>query len=266
MDRCDCVRCRGIDTKVVRRSVVDIFLWSLSLVTRPNVAFAVAVVAAFQISMMASDAVPGVITAVSVFGAYVVLTGYVCRHALKETTDYVSDGSRNILKTVIAVPSAVLSFCVFAFLLGSVVVFWIAMNELFLPGPVTLVLIMVTGLYLIFRTMMFPQACFIDGKGPVGSIRDSWRVSKVSKGRLIYLLVVGVGYVVLSASVPELLNPGTETLRVTVDLDSYALGVEYGQGFGWRMALNVVSDILFMAVYVGFLAHVYIETGHTPET
>jgi hypothetical protein len=257
---CGCIRCSGFDTEVKRRTSVGVFLWVLSLASGRWVLSGVVAVAALRILLLVSG-LSGVAVGGSTFLSYLALVGYVSVHAAEDTTGYSEDEVGKVSKVARRTPVAVGGFVAFALVVGSAVAFWVALNRIGLPDVVTLVLLMVTVLWLAVKMVMFPQACFVDGKGPVESIKASWKASEVNRGRLLYVFGFGVLYVAASASLPEFGGSGT-ALQVNVDIETLDAEVRGGSEPGWRTAAAAVPNAVVTALYAGFLTHLYVESKY----
>lgn len=241
IDGCGCLDCRDVETATVRRSVLDMLVWSARLFrSRPSIALVtVAIVLTNRLletdslHALPTPAVNGLEVATT-FVFVVFIRAYVGVIVAGELTDGVT-AQGALRQSLIRTPALLV---VFALIIGCILFIpsLLSMPLFVLVGaivgnpfefvgfPVAAVIgISVVGipfLLLLFKFWFAPEACVIGGYGPLKSLRLSWRITTNYRTKFVLVVLILTGSVAglfLPDSLPGIghgLAPLAPVLRV----------------------------------------------------
>lgn len=271
---CGCVRCRGIEYDVIRRSLADSFVWSCRLVAaRPSILFVFGLVAAVQAVLLVAPAdLASVGAGLGLLGIFVG-RGYVGAVGAGVLADADASPRRALSVVVRRLPAFVGTF---ALAVGGILVVVLGINFVLEPvvrstvdafgGDSSAVVVdfgflfvtIVVVLYALVKICFLPEACFVGGYGPVEALRASWSITSLHRTKAViitagFLLLLGIGVLLdVSLATPE--RPVVLSVRyeeTTIALRSLGLSAP--------TTPRVVFDVLASAVYYGVFVHQYVH-------
>ncbi len=271
VDGCGCLRCQGVDRDVLRRSVPEALGWSgRLLVAKPSILLVFAAVGLVHLL-----AVAGTGRAVAVGAVVSVLGALVARGYVAVTGGAVIRGERpspaETLETVFrrlpALLGATLLVAGLVVAVAALVMVAIAPALQRVLAPVGVdatavrlaALVAVVGwvLYVLVKFCVLPEACFVGGYGPVGSLRASWRVTSLHTAKAVAIVAGFVALLGLGVALDTRLGDPTSPVAVSVRYGETSVVL---RSFGFSLAGGVrfVFDIVVTAVYAGVFLHQYV--------
>lgn len=212
-DGCGCIRCRGIDPTLVRRSTAGDLSWSLRLFQRRPLLLIL--VAGLAFLWTVSTLVITLVTPVIGLGVQVTtiihntvyalllvifLRGYFGAIVANEITGR-QTGTRQVVSyTIHRLVPLFLTFIGLFLILGvtlgaSIVVVSILVFDLGLLGPTIFDGITPTLLFgsvlapVFYKFWIAPDICVVGDEGPITALRSSWRITSVHWRRVCFFLV-----------------------------------------------------------------------------
>jgi hypothetical protein len=268
---CGCVRCQQVDGEALRRSVAGMLRWSTRIVIdRPSIPLVFLGVAFLQLFVVLGPgefALAGAIAGVAGVFAGRGYIGVVGRDVLAHREPSAADALRTVLRRF---PAFVGAAILVVALLVSVGLFVarvlsqparVALEtagvSTFATDVVVLLAVAASVVYLLLKFWFVPEACFVGGYGPAGSLRASWRLTSLHRRKVFlvlsgFALLLGVG-VALDTRLADPGSPIALSLRygeTTVVLQSFGLSFAGGVRLAFDMAVTTLYSGVFVHQYV----------------